>query len=77
MADHSAPPPWRRIAEQLRADITSGKYAPGQRLPSAVTLHQEHGIAVVTARKALALLVDDGLAVVVTGMGTYVSPGPQ
>lgn len=77
MADHTALPPWRRLAESLRDDITSGKYAPGQRLPSAVTLHQEHGIAVATARKALALLVDDGLAVVITGMGTYVYPGPQ
>lgn len=77
MTDHSALPPWRRLAESLRDDITSGKYAPGQRLPSAVTLHQEHGVAVVTARKALALLVDDGLAVVITGMGTYVFPGPD
>lgn len=77
MADHSALPPWRRIAEDLRAKITSGAYAPGDRLPSAVTIHQEHGVAVRTARKALALLVDDGLAVVITGMGTYVAPGPQ
>lgn len=76
MTDHSALPPWRQIAETLRADIASGKYARGDRLPSAVTLHQEHGVAVVTARKALALLVDEGLAYVVEGMGTYVRLSP-
>lgn len=73
MADHSALPPWRVLEQRLRADIASGKYPPGGRLPSAVTLHQEHGVAVVTARKALAALVDDGLAYVITGMGTYVA----
>lgn len=76
MTDRSALPPWRRVAEDLRDKITSGEYAPGDRLPSAVTLHQEHGIAVLTARKALRLLVDDGLAVMIPGMGTYVAPGP-
>jgi GntR family mannosyl-D-glycerate transport/metabolism transcriptional repressor len=73
MTDDSALPPWRQLAERLRDDITSGKYPPGGRLPSAVTLHQEHGVAVVTARKALKLLVDDGLAYTVEGMGTYVA----
>lgn len=73
MTDHSALPPWRQLAETLRADILSGRYPPGGRLPSAVTLHQEHGIAVVTARKALSLLVDEGLAYVIEGMGTYVA----
>lgn len=76
MTDHSALPPWRRLAEDLRAKITSGQYPAGQRLPSAVHLHQEYGVAVVTARKALRLLVDEGLAVQVVGMGTYVFPGP-
>lgn len=75
MADHSALPPWRQLAARLRADIAAGKYPPGGRLPSAVTLHQEHGVAVVTARKALASLVDDGQAYVITGMGTYVAGG--
>ena len=73
MTDYSALPPWRQVAETLRAGIASGKYPPGGRLPSAVTLHQEHGVAVVTARKALSLLVDEGLAYVIEGMGTYVT----
>jgi len=72
MTDRSALPPWRRLAETLRDDITSGRYQPGDRLPSAVTLHQEHGIAVLTARKSLRWLVDEGLAVMIPGMGTYV-----
>jgi DNA-binding GntR family transcriptional regulator len=76
MTDYSALPPWRRIAETLRDGIASGTYPPGGRLPSAVTLHQEHGVAVLTARKALRLLVDEGLAYTIDGMGTYVAEKP-
>lgn len=76
MTHHGALPPWRRVAEDLRDKITSGEYPPGARLPSAVGLHQEHGIAVNTARKALKLLVDDGTAIMIPGMGTYVAGEP-
>lgn len=76
MTDHSALlPPYRQVAAILRADIASGKYPPHERLPSAVTLHQEYGVAVFTARKALKVLVDEGLAYRKEGMGTYVA-GP-
>lgn len=76
MTDHSALPPWRRLAEDLRGKIERGEYGPGDRLPSAVGLHQETGLAVLTARKALRWLVDQGYAVMIPGMGTYVAPGP-
>jgi DNA-binding GntR family transcriptional regulator len=37
---------------------------------------QEFGIAALTARKALRVLVDLGLAELTPGMGTYVRNGP-
>jgi len=72
MIDHgSSVPVYRQVAAILRGKIESGEYAPGQRLPSAVTLSQEYGIAVLTGRRALAALVNEGLAVTSDGKGTF------
>ncbi len=75
--DHeSNVPPYRQVAAILRARIESGELAPRQRLPSIAGLVQEYGIARTTAAKALKVLIDEGLAEVVPGWGTYVtSPG--
>jgi GntR family transcriptional regulator len=54
----------------LRARIESGEITA--RLPSERDLHNEFGPAPMTVRKAVRLLVDDGLVVVVPGRGTYV-----
>ena len=56
----------------LREQIERGELAPGRRLPSIADLVQTYGIARTTAAKALRVLIDDGLAEVSPGMGTYV-----
>ena len=71
---YSPEPRYRQLASLLRARIQRGELKPGERLPSQLTLVQEYGVARMTAAKALQMLVDEGLAVVVPGMGTYVSP---
>jgi DNA-binding GntR family transcriptional regulator len=75
--DHdSAVPVYRQVAAILRDRIADGTYPPGRRLPSVTGLVQEFGIAQLTARKALRVLVDQGLAEMSPGMGTYVkTPG--
>ena len=65
-------PPYRQVAAILREQIERGELPPGRRLPSIAGLVQEYGIARTTAGKALRLLVDEGLAEVSPGMGTYV-----
>ena len=70
----SGTPRYLQLAAILRGRIESGDLAPGDRLPSQVTLVQEYGVARMTAGKALQTLVDEGLAVMVPGMGTYVRP---
>ena len=70
--DHGAAVPvWRQLAAILRARITSGQIPPGRVLPSEKQLEQEFGISRGTARKAIALLRDEGLVVTVAGRGTY------
>lgn len=65
-------PPSRQIANELRRRIASGDLAPGARLPSITTLMQEHGVARNTARRALAILEDEGLIEIVHGWGSFV-----
>jgi GntR family transcriptional regulator len=65
-------PPYLQAADQLRARIQAGEIT--DRLPSAVDIANEAGIAVLTARRALQVVVEEGYAYVRTGMGTYVTP---
>jgi GntR family transcriptional regulator len=70
-------PPYVQIADQLRARIIDGEFAPGTRLPGVETIVQETGVARMTARKALRVLRDQGYAVATVGMGTYTTPREQ
>jgi GntR family transcriptional regulator len=69
--ERSSEPSYRQLARQLRDRIRAGEYAPGERLPSITALVQETGLAVNTVRHAIAVLADEGYAVVVPGRGTY------
>ncbi|WP_421110830.1 GntR family transcriptional regulator [Streptomyces sp. NEAU-S77] len=62
----------RQIADDLRERIRSGEHAPGARLPGEPALVRQYGVAKETARRALTLLVTEGLAVRRRGSGTYV-----
>ncbi|MEU7003349.1 GntR family transcriptional regulator [Nonomuraea sp. NPDC046570] len=66
------PPIYRRIADSLRARILSGELRDGDRLPGENALMADHGIARATARQALAVLINEGLAVPKRGSGVYV-----
>jgi DNA-binding GntR family transcriptional regulator len=70
-------PPYRQIADRLREQIRAGELAPRSRLPSIERLVQEDGVARLTARKALGVLVDEGYARRVSGLGTFVVPADQ
>ncbi|MER7504706.1 GntR family transcriptional regulator [Nonomuraea pusilla] len=65
-------PIYRRIADRLRARILSGELRDGDRLPGENALMAEYGIARATARQALAVLINEGLAVPRRGSGVYV-----
>jgi len=50
-----------RLAERFGAEIRAGRYGSGQRLPPPKDLAQRHGVHAVTVRKALGMLVAQGL----------------
>ena len=69
--DHDSPEPlYRQVAGMLRGRIESGEIT--SRLPSLKTIAQEYEVSHITAEKAVAVLKDGGLIVVVIGRGAYV-----
>ncbi|MFI7321613.1 GntR family transcriptional regulator [Streptomyces venezuelae] len=65
-------PKYQRIADALREAIQAGQYGPGDRLPGENDLMATHGVARMTARQALGVLRDEGLAEARKGAGVFV-----
>ena len=73
----SSVPPWEQLAGLLRARIESGELAPGDRIPSVLSLAQEYDLAAGTVRKALAQLQREGLVESRVGWGSFVTDKRQ
>ncbi|SEU46353.1 GntR family transcriptional regulator [Nonomuraea wenchangensis] len=74
----SAPvPPSRRLVEDLREAITSGRLKPGDPLPPEEELMQRYGLAAITITIALRKLRAEGLVHHVPGRGRFAGPDPR
>jgi GntR family transcriptional regulator len=72
-----ARPPYRQIADQLRAAIDGGELRPGDRLPSEADLTRHYSVARMTARQAIQELRTEGRVVAEHGRGVFVrQPAP-
>lgn len=70
-------PPYKQIADQLRAAIDRGDLGPGDKLPSEATLMQHYDVARMTARQAIQELRSEGRVVAEQGRGVFVRrPAP-
>jgi GntR family transcriptional regulator len=69
-------PPYRQVAGILRRRIESGQYAPGTRIPTESELVEAFEVARTTARRAIAVLRDEGLIYTVPQRGSYVTRQP-
>ncbi|MFF5972301.1 GntR family transcriptional regulator [Streptomyces sp. NPDC012769] len=65
-------PKYQRIADELRTAIQSGTFAPGDRLPGENDLMATYDVARMTARQALSVLRNEGLAEARKGAGVFV-----
>ncbi|MHA6629334.1 GntR family transcriptional regulator [Pseudonocardia sichuanensis] len=65
-------PPYRQIADQLRAAIDGGVFGPGDRLPSEAELTNHYGVARMTARQAIQELRAEGRVLAEHGRGVFV-----
>ena len=64
------------LADTLRAQVTSGVYPAGARLPSYRQLREQHAVALNTAQAAIRLLAADGMVEIRPGSGAYVRDEP-
>lgn len=62
----------RELADLLRDAIDSGRYGPGERLPTERALAETHHVARNTVRSAIRYLSEAGLVTSVHGSGIYV-----
>jgi DNA-binding FadR family transcriptional regulator len=63
---------YRQIADQLRALMSQGEFAVGQRLPAERDLATQLGVSRPSVREALIALEVEGMIEVRTGSGIYV-----
>lgn len=61
------------VADQLRASIKNGEFPRDARLPGEPVLAERFGTARITVRKALELLQQEGLIVVIPSRGRFVA----
>jgi GntR family transcriptional regulator len=65
-------PRYAQVYSALREWIYSGSYGPGAQLPTESELCDMFGVSRITTRKALDILVDEGLVERQPGRGTFV-----
>lgn len=65
-------PKYQELFESLKADILSGRFSPGQKLPSEAALVLRSGASRITVTRAIRELQNAGLVDRVAGSGTYV-----
>jgi GntR family transcriptional regulator len=66
-----------RIADDIRAQIETGEYAPGQQLPTYDELAEQYMCSLAVVRKAVDLLKQQGLLITKQGKGSYVRERPR
>lgn len=77
MLDASSPLPlYHQLAERLFDAIRTGRYAPGERIPSEHELASEYNLGRPTVRQATDTLIQRGVLVRKRGSGTYVRSVP-
>jgi DNA-binding GntR family transcriptional regulator len=70
---HSFVPLYYQLQEVLKEQIESGKWQPGDAMPSEPELAQAFGVSRVVVRQALAILEDDHQILRIRGRGTFVA----
>ena len=70
-------PLYRKLKDHILAQMSSGEWPPGSRVPSENELVAEFGISRMTANRALRELMQDGYLTRIRGLGTFVKEPPR
>ncbi|HUZ35910.1 MAG TPA: GntR family transcriptional regulator [Streptosporangiaceae bacterium] len=66
-------PPYLRVSADLREKIVSGEWLPGEQVPSLDDLSDTYKVSRTTARRAVQLLISEGLIETRPRWGTFVA----
>lgn len=69
----SSIPLYHQLCNQLRKLIENEVYGAGRRIPSESDLSRDYSVSRVTVRKAIDILIDEGVLVRRHGLGTFVT----
>ncbi|KIN60073.1 putative HTH-type trancriptional regulator [Sulfitobacter noctilucae] len=72
----SKTPIWQAIADALRSELTEGRYAAGDKLPTEAALADRFGVNRHTVRHGVSALVEEGLIRTRRGAGAFVVATP-
>lgn len=67
-------PAYAQLVNILRRSMATGILRPGDQLPSEAQLCERYGVSPMTVRRAINILVDQGVVVAEQGRGTFVKP---
>jgi DNA-binding GntR family transcriptional regulator len=67
-------PAYAQLVSILRNSMATGVLRPGDQLPSEAQLCDRYGISPMTVRRAINMLVDQGIVIAEQGRGTFVKP---
>jgi len=62
-----------QVADDLRAEMRSGRLRPGDKLPGEAEMAEVYGVSRDTIRRATSELSEEGLLVILHGRGTFVA----
>ena len=71
--DNSLTPLYQQVIEDIKANISSGAYGPGERIPSEPELSEHYSVSRITIRRAIEELAGEGYLTRRQGKGTYVN----
>ncbi|HEY3345131.1 MAG TPA: GntR family transcriptional regulator [Anaerolineaceae bacterium] len=67
-------PAYVQLVNILRCNMANGVLRPGDQLPSEAQLCGRYGVSPMTVRRAINILVDQGMVVAQQGRGVFVKP---
>ncbi|MFC4004898.1 GntR family transcriptional regulator [Prauserella oleivorans] len=70
--------PFERVAASIRDAVVSGRWAPGEQLPSNRVLAEQHDVSLPTLQRAIGVLRDEGWLLSRGSVGVFVAdPLPE
>jgi GntR family transcriptional regulator len=67
-------PAYSQLASILRQSMAEGLLRPGDQLPSEAQIVERYGVSPMTVRRAINILVGQGVVIAEQGRGTFVKP---